>query len=236
MAGGLGDCSRLLMGGERAEIVEEFWGASECCLPIGFSRQVRRVAVSKESFLDNLVDWKWLFLMSAMTLKLTVAGVERRHATHRQIAHPQMPFHLFAADSVLCEARHQNMSLERMMHEREVRRLEHLLPAVQDSSGHSAKRKGKTSQPTKSSSSRLRSPSVWDIFKQDWFRQQKEAGIRRWPGDPATWNACRQDFEALSESARKSLQDRSDALGVAVEMTLLPLLLSYVMMDQSFRW
>lgn len=42
-----------------------------------FTFQVRKMAGTEESLIGNLVNWKWLFLMSAMTLKLAV--VERRH-------------------------------------------------------------------------------------------------------------------------------------------------------------
>ena len=49
---------------------------------------------------------------------MSIASVERRHATHRQAANPGMPFYMFSADSVLAEARQQLTAVVRTQDER----------------------------------------------------------------------------------------------------------------------
>lgn len=227
-----------LSAAEHAGIVDEYWDTSICCLAPGIARQIRALCSSKEEFLQNLGSWRWLLLMSALTVKLTIASVERRHATHKQNSHPQMPVHLFAADSILAESRHQQMALQRLETEQKTRALfdAHPIEASRESlqvqvqpvetqSFHFQKsRKKKTkkdvAKASREKSFRLRSPSVWDLWRNEWFRKEKEAGRKWWPGNKECWRLCKEEFASLDQAAMDSLRERSQALSGSVCMML----------------
>ena len=86
----------------------------------GFARELRE-SVSLESLLADLQHWRWMFLMTALVMKCSIAAVERRHAVHGRFANPNKPWHMFAVDSVLSEARHQMMARGRLEEERRAR-------------------------------------------------------------------------------------------------------------------
>ncbi len=44
--------------------------------------------ISKEDLLTKLPKYRWMFLLAAFTVKMTVAAIERRHATHRTFSMP----------------------------------------------------------------------------------------------------------------------------------------------------
>ncbi|CAK9068961.1 unnamed protein product [Durusdinium trenchii] len=199
-------------------LTEEFWQTPMCCLPAGFSRQIRTVVGSMDAFIQQLPLWRWLLLMSALTIKGTIAGVERRHATHKRNAHPQMPFCHFTAEtflslsSILSLARHQMMALERLEKERHARELENHSDQAPETSETSLVR----SEAVKKQ--RLRAPSVWDLWRREWFAKEKQLGNKRWPGDPACWQACKDEFAALSEECLAALSARAEASRSVVEM------------------
>ena len=58
-----------------------------------------------------------------------IAAVEQRHARHKRSANPSMPFHTFAATSILQEARHQASAVERLEDERKRRAVALNVPA-----------------------------------------------------------------------------------------------------------
>ena len=218
---------------EHAQIVDEFWRTPNCCLPPGIARQIKAACSSKEVFLQDLGRWRWLLLMSALTVKLTIASVERRHATHKQNSHPQMPMHLFAADSILAESRHQQMALQRLEVEREARALFDARP-IEDHGDQvqsvvdlkfqfkrsNVKKTKKEASACSKKASRLRSPSVWDLWRNDWFRKEKDAGRKRWPGDKECWRLCKEEFASLDQTTLDLLHQRSEALSISVGMTL----------------
>ena len=105
---------------EHESIIAQFWKKQPCCLPAGFARELRKTTTEKE-FRADLPAFRWMLLMSALITKMSIAGVERRHAVHKQQANPGKPFYLFTADSVLAESRHQLMAHDRLKEEREQR-------------------------------------------------------------------------------------------------------------------
>ncbi|CAJ1389305.1 unnamed protein product [Effrenium voratum] len=220
---GIADMRRL---GDHESLIQQFWATQPCCLPVGFARDLR-TNVSEATFRADLDSWRWAFLMTALTLKLTIAGVERRHATHKQQSHPQMAFHIFSADSIISESRHQLLSLERLIAERRARADEEYAAEHRaEGPGHASTSAG-SSIPPEPKLKRLRAASTWDLFRSDWFRQEKTMGRKRWPGDPHCWRDCREEFDALTEDQRARLEARSRASrGLTVPWLLFSLALA----------
>ena len=105
---------------EHESTIAHFWKTKPCCLPAGFARELRETT-TEDQFKADLPAFRWMLLMSALITKMSIAGVERRHAVHKQQANPSKPFHYFTADGVLAESRHQLMALDRLKEERERR-------------------------------------------------------------------------------------------------------------------
>ncbi|CAE7188657.1 unnamed protein product [Symbiodinium sp. CCMP2456] len=186
---------------DHERICAEFFKKPACCHSPGVAREIRE-ALTAETFQSDLPSVRWLFLLHAMIIKFTVASVERRHATHKSIADPGSPWYCFAAESVLAEARHQAQAVERMEHERELRKVQSALDA-----GQTKRIKIKRDQKEK----RPKAKSPLEIFRADWLRAEKERG-RIWnPGSRECWQSCRQAFESLVPDQVSQLQLRAQA-------------------------
>ncbi|CAE7945648.1 unnamed protein product [Symbiodinium necroappetens] len=214
---------------EHTSLCKDFFKTSPCCLPPGLARELRQQETEK-SFIDELPVWRWLFLLSSLIIKLTIAGVERRHAVHKRSANPTMPFYLFSADSILAEARHQMMALDRLVSERKARAeaaarssmsLNSELPVAK------AGRKRARSAPASTGVSRgpgvldsqpkrAKTQSPFELFRKIWLRNQGE--IHSGPFNPASkeaWAACKSAFEALPLHQLENLKRQSEATRVA---------------------
>ena len=61
---------------------------------------------------------------------------------------------------------------------------------------------------------------MWDLWRNEWFRKEKEAGRKWWPGNKECWRLCKEEFASLDQAAMDSLRERSQALSVSVGMML----------------
>jgi hypothetical protein len=116
---------------DQNDTIIDFYSRPPCCREPGFAREMRE-SVTEGDFRRDLSRWRWVFLMTAFVMKCTVAAVERRHAVHGRLANPNKPWHMFCADSVLAEARHQTQARIRLEQERKARlRVQQLLTPLQ---------------------------------------------------------------------------------------------------------
>jgi hypothetical protein len=82
----------------------------------GLARDLQNT-FDKQRFIENLDNLRWLFLLMAFTIRMSIAAVERQHAAHHRCAslgNGSKPFHTFAADSLLCEARDAMCAAQRL--------------------------------------------------------------------------------------------------------------------------
>ena len=169
---------------DHQQLLTQFFQKKPCCLPAGFARECRS-CFAKEEFVSDLPRLRWMLLMSAFISKLTVAGVERRHAVHKAQADRNMPFGMFAAGSILTESRHQASSTQRMRDERAQRQL-------QDSGAAAA-----PPQPRRGARGRMAVPgnrlrkaqTALEIYKSDWLRRERALGRPRNAVTRETWEA-----------------------------------------------
>ena len=118
-------------------------------------------------------------LTASFLLKLSVAGVEKRHATHQQKSNRGMPWHMFSATSVLSES---------MAH----------FPKP-DWKALRAQRKQEQAE---SKPKRIRAMDALHLFQRDWFAKERGLG-RRWGAASAeAWQRCKAEFAALSAERR----------------------------------
>ena len=201
---------------DREEIVNQFYQKSFCCLPAGFAREVRKT-VSKEDFVRNLPHFRWFVLMTAFITKLTIASVERRHATHQQQANKGMPFPMFSAGSVLTESRHQASALERMKTERlrhqQIEQQAQQAPEdqLQPIPKRSATQRKKSERRLAAGGKVIRAQTALDLYKSDWLSREKVLG-RQWnPASKECWESCKLSFASLPEDEKASLEERARA-------------------------
>lgn len=194
-------------------LVKEFYSKPLCCHPAGFARELRK-HVSKDDFMQHLSQFRWFALMTSFITKLTIASVERRHATHQQQANRGMPFSMFAAGSVLAECRHQDsaverMKLERLRIQREKDQMQRgldgpvSLPADKPSKVRSRKQR--------TGGWVVRAQSAEEIYRWDWLKREKTLG-RSWkPASKECWKASRAAFSDLTAEEKAVLEERSKA-------------------------
>ena len=173
---------------------------SRGCLPAGFARELRE-ALNAETFQQQLPSWRWFFLLHALILKLTIAGVERRHGTHQREADSHTPWHCFCAQSVLSEAKHQAQAFERLEQERQMRRTQAALDA-----GATKALPSKPAQPK-----RAKGKGPLELFREEWLRSEADMGRKCNPATKEAWAACREAFENLDGHRRHELEARSIA-------------------------
>ena len=217
---------------EHESLCKDFFKTSPCCLPAGLARELREQE-TEQSFKDKFPVWRWLFLLSSLIIKLTIAGVERRHAVHKRSANPTMPLHAFSAGSILTEARHQMMALDRLISERKERAeaaalsssisLGSGLPAAKAQADR--KRKRARSAPASSGVSpdvlasqpkRAKAQSPFELFRVTWLQKQRAIHSERCnPATQEAWAACKAAFEQLPSEQLQNLQRQSEATHVA---------------------
>ena len=205
---GLCDPRRL----DHDELLTTFFQMQPCCLPEGVALELRS-SFTLESFKRELPKLRWHFLLSAFILKLSIAGVERRHAEHKQQADPQMPFGHFAAGSVLVESRHQANAVENMKKEREMlRKAEEttaraiVRPETEVTEVPGAGRVRRQRVPGQ----RLRrAQTPQELFKWDWLRKEKRCGRNWHVASKATWVAVKNAYGALSAQEMQRLKERA---------------------------
>ncbi|CAE7364228.1 unnamed protein product, partial [Symbiodinium necroappetens] len=165
---------------------------------------------------------RWFFLLHALILKLTVAAVERRHATHKSLADPQSPWYCFCAHSLLAEARHQGQAIDRLEQERAARSFQQ---AVEQGTAAAKAKPGKRSVSAgavdSSRPKRAKSQSPLEIFRSDWLRQEKERGHFWNPVSKECWSAVRAEFANLSSERLAELKTRAAAGQVISQMARL---------------
>ena len=173
-----------------------------------------------------------VFLMMAFVIKFTIASVERRHAVHQQSADSSMPWHVFAARSVLSEARHQRMARDRLIAERKRRREEAAAAAeeqrrrLQIADGRAdgdhaeglhehqeqAEQEEQAEQQQRVQKPLLRAKTPWEIYFKEWLAGQRGRGIFWNPTDRlACRKACDEAFAALPADRMASLQAEANS-------------------------
>ncbi|CAJ1420891.1 unnamed protein product [Effrenium voratum] len=223
---------------DHEEMFKAFFSLPPCCLPAGFAREIREDA-SEETFLAELLHWRWFFVSTAMLLKLSVAHVERRHAVHKRNANPQMPWEMFSADSILSEATYVAGSLDRMRKERAQRqagcqalsgnqrqsRCDALAltdiapvanPVPSGSSPLASIGVAAVASPVPSGSAapqraRLRAQNPFELFKWEWLQTQKKMGKQWNPASKEFYAAVRKDFGELSPEKLEALGQAASA-------------------------
>ncbi|CAE7630253.1 unnamed protein product [Symbiodinium sp. CCMP2592] len=214
---------------EHESTISQFWKTKPCCLPAGFARELRKTT-TEDQFKDDLPAFRWMLLMSALITKMSIAGVERRHAVHKQQANPGKPFHYFTADSVLAESRHQLMALDRLKEEREQRAraaaaaaaapkpralLNCSAAAPRQGSGPSAvvalpqrKRRTASKEPAPKSGEpapkRAKGQSALEIFKNQWMRENSQIISK------ASWDECKRVFDQLPDARKEEYRVLSE--------------------------
>ena len=212
---------------EHDGILEQFFAMAPCCLPAGFARELRET-MSQEEFQNDILSFRWLFLLTSLIVKMSIAGVERRHAQHRRQANVSMPFYMFSACSTLTEARHQQLALARMAEERRRRRETdpQQLPAgsrtrmVVNAAAAAAAapdsvvparvaKKARTTAEGPAATPRLKSKSALEIFRTDWIASQRALGKVVNPCSKECWVACRAAFQALTPERQEEFRARA---------------------------
>ena len=88
-------------------IVNMFLDTRACDLPFGMARKILRrvkaVANAAQVLLSQL--WRTGFLYAAWMVCVSIAPLERMHATNRRNCHPQMSWSYFSAQGLAAEAR-----------------------------------------------------------------------------------------------------------------------------------
>lgn len=88
---------------DKRESIERFAATRTCCLPMGIARELRRRGIRTLAGVDGSL--KAAFLHTGWLAWLSIVSVEATHATHRLLAHPRMPWHVFAACARHTEAK-----------------------------------------------------------------------------------------------------------------------------------
>lgn len=197
---------------DHESVINEFYSKPFCCLQPGCAREIRKT-IPREEFVERLPHFRWFSLLMTFITKATVAGVERRHATHKQQANRGMPFHMFAAGSIVSECKQQASAVDRMKQERweaqQSERLEEGLEA--DSAGQSKATARRSWRRDKKEDRLIRASSALDIFKVEWHRREKALG-RNWNSASAEcWAACKAAFTELPQNQRDVFCARANA-------------------------
>jgi len=167
---------------------------SQCCQLPGFFRELRKrptiVADLSSSALQATL------LHSAQIAWVSIAGAEQRHACHRRICSPQMPWPVFAGVAICQEAKTL---------------LQGRRTARQSSATSAPESQLKPqSQPQRQAGDELRGQSAFLLFRKDWLKEQREAGkCRKHVIDSEVWKECRLAFESLSADSRANYDRQS---------------------------
>ncbi|CAE7670376.1 unnamed protein product [Symbiodinium sp. CCMP2592] len=193
------------------EIVEAFYARPACCWKAGLARELRS-SLDKGAFLQGLPTLRWLFLMAAFSVKITVAPVERRHATHKQYANRGMPFPLFSAGSILVECRFQASAVARMCEERAQLQRIRDAQAVDAAAPVRLPPSERRQRPAAAGGGRLmRGQTAMELFKWDFLRRERLQGGVVNPCSSDTWQRVKEAWARLSPEQRASLERQSEA-------------------------
>lgn len=77
--------------------IAEFDQTSACCMQVGFVRGLKQRGLAGQ----QLMGLAPAFWCSAASIRCSIAAVERTHARHRRFCRKDMPWHQFAAISVI---------------------------------------------------------------------------------------------------------------------------------------
>ena len=196
---------------DHGAIIDKFYKTLPCCLPPGTARELRQYVSSKDDFMQLLPQFRWFALLASFVTKLTIAGIERRHATHKQQANKGMPFGMFSAGSVLAECRLQSTATERLRQE-QLKHLQEEGLVDKGSDTVSADRPASRRQKRVNPGGRLiRAQSAQELFKWDWLQSEKLLG-RCWnPASKEAHAACKDAFASLPPEQKKALENRAQA-------------------------
>ncbi|CAE7895079.1 unnamed protein product [Symbiodinium necroappetens] len=197
----------------------QLFGLADC-------RELKEM-LSEPEFVGDLLSWRWMFLLSSLIMKLSIASVEQRHARHKLSANPSTPFHTFAATSILQEARHQASAVERLEEERKRRAVGLDVPAqplldqvahgVQDrqdvhlADGRGARKRARSlpvGGGAEGKTSRPKAMGAFELFRHDWIQGQRASGKAFNPVSKESWNACKAAFNALPPARREEFENR----------------------------
>jgi len=165
---------------ERRKLAVEFFQAPAEKLDKFFSLRLRaRLRSAEDCFSEEVQDaikhWAW-------SVRCSIADTEYVHGRNHRRAHPGQSWASFAASHISAEARLSHTEAQ-----------------------ESQKAQAKAAQPSllgTASRKRVRKKSAVDVFRSEWFAQQKAAGR---PMNPTTCHREIKDaFESLPEYARKS--------------------------------
>ena len=197
---GLGDHRRRA---EHDRLINDFFSEPACCKAPGFMRDLRRL----HSVADlSRPHWQHFFHGTALSIKMSIASVEKNHARDRRITHAAMPWRLFAAGALNAEVREQWLARQRGRHMQLQPRA-----AVQQQLERQEVSQGEQMQPTW-----LRGQSAEQLFRADWLRTQRGLDRKVNACDPHVWDEVRTSFKDLSPErlehyASESRQSRTIA-------------------------
>lgn len=161
-----------------------------CCLPPGIAQEARQRAPTLDHLLGE--EFSAFCFGVAVPLSLSIAYIEKRHARHRRLSGPQMPWHVFSAVSLNTELREQSMA--RLACRTNL--LEQPGASCQNRGGHAR--------------GILRAQTPLELFKWDRLQMLRSTGESRNPASKEFWAECRSLFAALPQAELDRYKQRAE--------------------------
>ena len=184
---------------EKAAVRHEFLSKRWCCHKPGWARRLRLHVTSEQ----DLEDPAFLSMLhhASLLLKLSIAGVERRHAWNRAHSSPSHCFSTFASMYVSRESHF----LQRARRAQAQAAQRPIPPALGPPAAQAALPQAQQPQPQQS----LKGEGPLQVYRKEWLAERRAAGEHvAW--NAGMWPAIKRDFAALDAARRQEIQLKSE--------------------------